>query len=176
MDCRLQPTVRLQSNPHVKLTASALAEMLHARSAGVGRWMALCPAHDDHSPSLSIREAEDGRTLVLCRAGCRTGDVVRAAGLRWRDLYAGPPPSPAESARLAHEREARAEAGRKVRLRARRWREELVWTIEACKRNIDAIAPGLMTMPDGPEAGRLTDTLHQLYAVLHRCESLQARQ
>ena len=32
--------------------------------------MARCPAHDDLSPSLSIRAGSDGKVLVRCHAGC----------------------------------------------------------------------------------------------------------
>ena len=32
--------------------------------------MARCPAHDDRKPSLSIRDADDGKVLVRCHAGC----------------------------------------------------------------------------------------------------------
>lgn len=48
---------------------------------------ALCPAHDDSNPSLSIREAEDGRVLLYCHAGCETKDVLLALGLEWEDLF-----------------------------------------------------------------------------------------
>lgn len=36
-----------------------------------------CPAHDDHSPSLSIRQG-DRAILVTCFAGCRSEDVLKA--------------------------------------------------------------------------------------------------
>ena len=45
------------------MIAEALAKALGGRKAGCG-WTALCPAHDDRAPSLSIRDAEDGRILV----------------------------------------------------------------------------------------------------------------
>ena len=32
--------------------------------------MARCPAHHDRKPSLSIRDADDGKVLVRCHAGC----------------------------------------------------------------------------------------------------------
>src|SRR5215207_1556203 len=48
---------------------------------------ALCPAHDDHEPSLSIAEGEDGRVLIKCFAGCKTEDVVAALGLEMKDLF-----------------------------------------------------------------------------------------
>lgn len=50
-------------------------------------YTACCPAHDDRNPSLSIREAEDGRVLVYCHAGCETQDVLAAIYLEWSDLF-----------------------------------------------------------------------------------------
>jgi hypothetical protein len=47
-----------------------------------------CPAHDDENPSLSVRLAEDGSLLVLCRAGCDTAAVVHAIGWQMSDLMA----------------------------------------------------------------------------------------
>jgi hypothetical protein len=58
-----------------------------AREVGPGRWLACCPAHQDRSPSLSIREADDGRVLLHCFAGCNTEDVVSALGLTLTDLF-----------------------------------------------------------------------------------------
>lgn len=63
------------------------AEGLTARIGG--RWRgtygeARCPAHDDHSPSLTIRDG-DTAPLVKCHAGCATADILdalRHAG-RW---------------------------------------------------------------------------------------------
>lgn len=49
-------------------------------------WMACCPAHEDRSPSLRIRQAED-RILLYCLAGCHAEDVIAAVGLTWADLY-----------------------------------------------------------------------------------------
>ena len=52
-----------------------------------GSWKALCPAHEDREPSLSVSEGEDGRALLRCFAGCDTVEVVEAAGLQMRDLF-----------------------------------------------------------------------------------------
>lgn len=53
----------------------------------VGRWNARCPAHDDRSPSLTIRYEDDGRILLHCFAGCSALDVVHAIGLKITDLF-----------------------------------------------------------------------------------------
>src|SRR5215204_1477332 len=48
---------------------------------------ALCPAHDDHKPSLSVDVGSDGRALLNCFAGCDYKDIVAAIGLEQRDLF-----------------------------------------------------------------------------------------
>lgn len=42
-----------------------------------GYWIALCPSHEDHNPSLSVREMEDGVSLK-CHTGCTTEDILAA--------------------------------------------------------------------------------------------------
>jgi hypothetical protein len=50
-------------------------------------YSACCPAHDDHNPSLSVSEGEDGRVLLKCFAGCPAENVVNALGLQMADLF-----------------------------------------------------------------------------------------
>ena len=50
-------------------------------------WTALCPAHDDREPSLSINEGDDGRILLYCHAGCSTQGVLLALDMTFRDLF-----------------------------------------------------------------------------------------
>jgi DNA primase len=47
--------------------------------------MALCPTHEDSDPSLSIRDADDGKVLVHCHAGCDQSVVI--GELRSRGLW-----------------------------------------------------------------------------------------
>ena len=67
------------------LSAAELARALGGRKSGKD-WQARCPAHDDHNPSLSICEGDDGRILVHCHAGCEQSAVIDA--LRHRGLWA----------------------------------------------------------------------------------------
>ena len=67
------------------MTAETIAKALGGRKAG-GGWTARCPAHDDRTPSLSICEADDGKVLVRCHAGCDQERVI--AALRGRGLWA----------------------------------------------------------------------------------------
>ena len=57
--------------------AASIAKALGGRKAG-GGWTARCPAHDDRTPSLSIREADDNKVLVHCHAGCDQERVIAA--------------------------------------------------------------------------------------------------
>jgi len=52
-----------------------------------GGYIARCPHHNDSRPSLRIWIGDDGRVRMTCRAGCDTSDVIRAAGLRWPDMF-----------------------------------------------------------------------------------------
>ena len=70
------------------MTASAVLDRLEkVRKNGAGKWTACCPAHKDRSPSLSIRELDDGRVLLHCHAGCGVEDVLGAIGLDFEALY-----------------------------------------------------------------------------------------
>ncbi len=55
------------------------------RRSGRG-YSARCPAHDDHSPSLSVHEGEAG-ILLHCWAGCRVDEIAAAMGLRVAELF-----------------------------------------------------------------------------------------
>jgi hypothetical protein len=68
------------------MTASELAQRLNAKRNGSG-WLAKCPAHDNHVPSLSIDEGKDGRVLLKCHAGCNYEDILAASGLTKKDLF-----------------------------------------------------------------------------------------
>jgi Toprim domain len=61
------------------MTAARIAEALAGRkvSARGGNYLVRCPAHDDDSPSLSLRDGDCG-IIVHCFAGCSPGDVYTA--------------------------------------------------------------------------------------------------
>src|SRR5262249_14859531 len=66
------------------MTAETIAKALGGRKAG-GGWTARCPAHDDRTPSLSIRDGDDNNVLVRCHAGCDQERVI--AALRERGVW-----------------------------------------------------------------------------------------
>ena len=57
------------------------------RKTSSDQWLAVCPAHNDRSPSLHVREKEDGRILIHCKAGCGATEVLDAIGLTYSDLF-----------------------------------------------------------------------------------------
>lgn len=63
-----------------------LNSLRKVKTTGRGQWVACCPAHDDKSPSLSIREVEDGRILIHCFAGCSPLEVLGAVGMDFHDV------------------------------------------------------------------------------------------
>jgi hypothetical protein len=80
------------------MSADALISRLDGvKRTGPGRWLARCPAHEDRSPSLSIRELEDSRVLVHCFASCSVEEVLSAVGLEMDVLF---PPTPIEYGKL----------------------------------------------------------------------------
>ncbi len=79
----MAPTPRPSGNSPIWRVLGALGEYTQHG----GQFSARCPAHEDSSPSLSIKEGSDGRALVLCRAGCATEAVLATLGLTFADLY-----------------------------------------------------------------------------------------
>ncbi|UVM55370.1 AAA family ATPase [Pseudomonas sp. B21-012] len=71
---------------HVEPLSVLLSRMKGVKQHG-DSFMAVCPAHQDKSPSLSLSRAGDGSALVHCFAGCKTQDVLGAVGLATRDLF-----------------------------------------------------------------------------------------
>lgn len=85
--------------PIEKVIAALRAGGFAPRHSGDG-WIAKCPAHDDHDPSLGIDEGADERALLTCYgANCETGSIIAKIGLRWPDLFSskGSPHAPGTS-------------------------------------------------------------------------------
>src|SRR5689334_17284867 len=57
-------------------TAKDLTKALDGKWS-MGHGMARCPAHDDKEPSLDIAD-KNGKTVLICRAGCRQDEVIDA--------------------------------------------------------------------------------------------------
>jgi putative DNA primase/helicase len=68
------------------MTAETIAKALGGRKAGAA-WMARCPAHEDREPSLSVKDADSGKVLLRCHAGCDQQMVI--AALKARGIWLG---------------------------------------------------------------------------------------
>jgi hypothetical protein len=75
-------------SPPLARVVAALERAGCRRGGPRGAWQ--CPAHQDHTPSLSVREGHDGRALLHCHAGCAPEQVAAALGLTMRDLFPEP--------------------------------------------------------------------------------------
>jgi hypothetical protein len=68
-----------------------LTRLNKVKRTGSGQWIACCSAHDDKSPSMTIREMPDGRVLLHCFAGCEVHDILAAVGLDFDALFPDQP-------------------------------------------------------------------------------------
>lgn len=57
------------------------------KRTGKDSFIACCPAHDDRSPSMTIREIEPDHILMHCFAGCDTQSILAAIGLSFNDVH-----------------------------------------------------------------------------------------
>ena len=63
-------------------------ERLNGLEKHNGSYRAFCPAHDDrNTPNLDVKEGEDNRALLICRAGCDNENIVASLGLEMKDLF-----------------------------------------------------------------------------------------
>jgi hypothetical protein len=79
------------------VTADKLLSRLDGVQGRGPRWRAICPAHESRhrTRTLAVFEADDGRVLVKCHAGCDVSAIVGALGLDLTDLF---PPKPVDHA------------------------------------------------------------------------------
>ncbi len=72
------------------MTADVLHDIVIPRLSGVrsvhGGFQARCPAHEDHSPSLSITPGTSQPVVLNCHAGCETEAILAALDLTWADI------------------------------------------------------------------------------------------
>jgi putative DNA primase/helicase len=87
------------------MDSQSIARALGRAQRAARGWVAKCPAHDDHNPSLSLCDTPDGKVLVKYHAGCEQADVIAALRARalWPDNIrsADPPKQPIAAAKPA---------------------------------------------------------------------------
>jgi hypothetical protein len=97
-----------------------------------GFWC-ICPAHDDHDPSLHVEEGEDGQALVICRAGCDQEwvlDALQERGVARHELFA-------DGGSVLHIRNARSKSAEIAR--NGRERPAASWSIKNASGRVVAI-------------------------------------
>ena len=56
------------------------------RETGSGQYSCRCPAHEDKSNSLGIKQGDGDRILLNCFAGCDVKSILDSVGLDWKDI------------------------------------------------------------------------------------------
>jgi len=97
------------------MSVEAILMMLEGvKSSGTNRWMALCPVHGDRSPSMGIKECDDGTVLMNCFAcGANGVEIAEAAGVSSSELF---PPDSSRPAGPNREQRATIETDKVVML------------------------------------------------------------
>lgn len=135
-----------------------VAEFLNARSAGRGRFSALCPAHPDRSPSLAISEGTNGCTLLKCWAGCSLDAILAAAGLKLSDLFANTDPISRDAWQVLQRRRVTAEAWQQAYVTVTREafdQERQAW------QQVNSLGAELARLSDSdPTAIEITERFH----------------
>lgn len=71
---------------------SVLHELVLPKLSGIRKiadgYTARCPAHEDNSPSLSIKQGANQPVVFHCFAGCEQDAILDALGLTWTDVSA----------------------------------------------------------------------------------------
>ncbi len=76
-----------------------LSRLQRVKRTGPGKWIASCPTREDKSPSLAIREMDDGRVLLHDFGGDSVEAILGAVGLSFTDLYPAQPGTAAQPVR-----------------------------------------------------------------------------
>lgn len=135
-----------------------LAHLDRPRKTSRG-WTAKCPSHQDRSPSLSIREGDDGRLLVRCFGGCSAAEIVGAMGLSLKDLFPDEGPDRSKLREASRRREAERQADKIESQRMAVFREAEA-TVGAA-RGIDSSS----LTDEGRD--RIIDQLGDAYAIIN---------
>lgn len=63
-----------------------LLSKLHGVRQSGANFSALCPAHEDRTPSLSISVGKEQPVVLYCQVGCDQEAILAAAGTSWEEL------------------------------------------------------------------------------------------
>ncbi len=127
-------------------------------------YQARCPAHADQSPSLSIRQGEDGKILLHCFAGCDIHSICQALGWSLPDLF----PDPQRDPQLIR----RAKRQREHRERVQRTHAQLIGAHAVIHRELEALiragSPIEVSDLTDKHIGRLLNSIGEAHNALRR--------
>lgn len=85
---RTEPKIRVHGREPMVGQAidRVLGKLNTAKPAGLGKWTACCPAHDDRTASLSIALGDRG-VVARCFAGCTTEAIADAIGVPLHEWF-----------------------------------------------------------------------------------------
>jgi hypothetical protein len=69
------------------LAQRILPNLDKVKPRGQDKWIACCPAHDDKSPSMTIKLTDDGRILFHCFAGCTVQEICDSIAVEVHHLF-----------------------------------------------------------------------------------------
>ena len=166
--------------------ATVLQKFERVKETAPGKYVALCTGHADKSPSLTIRETDDGRVLLHCFAGCPVEHVLAGAGLTFIDLFPERPrsdrprgPSRAQQSEIdlalivveiAKTERARGVAHSETDMTTIRKAAELLLTVPSSRRELSAPAYSKIDI-SGEALKRTADALRDYKPSLSLCDS-----
>ena len=104
------------------MTIDAFLELLSGVKPGThGRYQALCPAHGDKSPSLSILPGKTA-ILVKCWSGCTVKEIASSLGIKVRDLWYGGKVDKKTAMEARNKKVKESAERRHLRMQIDRWR------------------------------------------------------
>jgi len=120
------------------LLDALLPKLSQVKKLGGNEFSAVCPAHEDKHPSLTLKQADD-RILIDCKAGCTPKAVVSALGLTLADLFTNSTPQIVET--YSYENEDGEELFQVVRYQPKSFKQrhkdssgQWVWNLENTRR------------------------------------------
>jgi hypothetical protein len=134
--------------PLDRVIAALEAHGSNPRASGPRSYKARCPAHDDHDPSLSVTEGDDGTVLVKCHVGCTADAIVQALDLEMRDLFPRPIGRPGDRPGKAREALPPSKAWRSPE-------DAIAWQAGSVRGYVSPIGPWIYNDADGYEAMRV---------------------
>lgn len=71
---------------HAMKINNLLSRLEVVKKTGANSWICKCPAHQDRTASLHVKDDGNDKILLRCFAECDTYSILKAIGLDWQDV------------------------------------------------------------------------------------------